>query len=149
MKKKFQSLCEVKISYRTTGVKHIKVNGSHSAEKILRELYPVDIEHREAFVVLLMNRANETLGVYTVSIGGVSGTVADSKLIFQSAIKCNASSIILCHNHPSGNLKPSDTDITLTKKIREGGKLLDIDVLDHLILTKTSYHSFADNGEMN
>ena len=94
----------------------------------------------------LMNRANRALGIAQVSHGGISGTVADPKVIFQHALKANASSVILLHNHPSGNTQPSEADIHLTKKLVEGGKLLDIAVLDHLIVTIDGYYSFADEG---
>ena len=83
-----------------------------------------------------------------VSRGGVSGTVVDPKIIFKIAVEHLASSIILCHNHPSGNLKPSDADISLTKKIKEAGALLEIPILDHLIISDTGYFSFADEGLM-
>jgi DNA repair protein RadC len=80
--------------------------------------------------------------------GGLSGVVVDPKLIFQTALKCNSNSIILCHNHPSGNLKASNADLKLTNKMVEIGKLLDLPVLDHIIFTSESYYSLADNGEM-
>ncbi len=104
------------------------------------------LEFVEQFKVLLLNRANKVLGLYELSTGGVAGTVADPKLIFVAALKACASAIVLCHNHPSGNLTPSAADIQLTKKIKEGGSLLDIAVLDHLILTSEEYYSFADEG---
>lgn len=85
---------------------------------------------------MLLNRMNKVLGIYLISVGGFAGTVCDPKVVFQAALKTNASSIILAHNHPSGNLKPSDADLQLTEKLKKGGKLLDIAVLDHLILTE-------------
>ena len=105
----------------------------------------LELDHEE-FWVLLLNRANRLIEMKNISKGGVSGTVADAKLIFKSALSKLSSSIIICHNHPSGNLKPSKADIQLTKKIVEGGKNLDIAVLDHLILGNNSYFSFADEG---
>ena len=104
------------------------------------------LEFVEQFKVLLLNRANRVLGVYEVSTGGVSGTVADPKLVFAAAIKSSASAIILAHNHPSGQLKPSDADLKLTQKLKEGGKFLEITVLDHIIVTSEGYYSFADEG---
>ena len=87
------------------------------------------------------------LGIMHVSKGGISGTVTDVRILFQAAIKANASGIIVCHNHPSGNLNPSESDTKLTQKIKEAGNLMDIQLLDHLILTTDdSYYSFADNG---
>ena len=93
---------------------------------------------------MLLNRANKILGIFTVSTGGVAGTVADPKVTFATALKGNASSIILAYNHPSGNLKPSEADRQLTNKLSQAGKLLDISVLDHLIITAEEYFSFAD-----
>lgn len=100
----------------------------------------------EEFKILLLNRANRVIGCYEVSLGGISGTVADPKVIFAAALKSCASSIILAHNHPSGNLSPSTADIQLTSKIKQGGQLLDIAVLDHIILSAEEYYSFADEG---
>lgn len=105
----------------------------------------LDLPHEE-FWIILLNRANRLIEVRNVSKGGVSGTVADAKLIFKAALAKLASSIILCHNHPSGKLKPSRADLQLTNKLVEGGKNLDIAVLDHLILGNNSYFSFADEG---
>lgn len=104
------------------------------------------IEFLEQFKIILLNRANRVLGIAEISLGGISGTVADPKIIFATALKACASSIILVHNHPSGNLKPSASDIDLTNKIKEGGRLLDIAVLDHIIITSEGYYSFADEG---
>ena len=101
---------------------------------------------KEEFWVVLLNRANRVLSKQQVSIGGVSGTVADPKIIFKAALDRYASSIILVHNHPSGNMKPSQADISLTNKMKEAGKLLEIPVLDHIIFSDQGYLSFADEG---
>jgi DNA repair protein RadC len=93
------------------------------------------IEFVEEFKILLLNRSNSVLGILDISKGGISGTVTDVRLIFQAVIKANASGIIVCHNHPSGNLNPSDSDTKLTHKIKEAGNLMVIQLLDHLILT--------------
>jgi DNA repair protein RadC len=95
---------------------------------------------------MLLNRQNKVTGIFTVSLGGIAGTVADPKLIFGCALKAAASGIILAHNHPSGCLQASHADIDLTKKLRDGGKLLDIQILDHIIITGEAYFSFADEG---
>jgi DNA repair protein RadC len=100
----------------------------------------------EEFRILLLNRSNHVMKTERISTGGVSGTVADPKIIFNKALEALASSIILCHNHPSGNLNPSEADIQLTKKLKEAGKFLEIPVLDHLICTDSGYYSFADEG---
>ncbi|MFZ1528344.1 MAG: JAB domain-containing protein [Ferruginibacter sp.] len=104
------------------------------------------IEFQEEFKVLLLNRANRVTGVYEASAGGITGTVADPRLILAAAIKSLSVSIVLAHNHPSGNLKPSRADEELTLKIKEAGKYHDIKVLDHIIVTSEGYYSFADEG---
>jgi DNA repair protein RadC len=100
----------------------------------------------EEFKVMLLNRGNLVLGIVQLSRGGIAGTVADPKLIFAAALKGCASSVILSHNHPSGNLTPSKADIQLTHKLKEAGKFLDLPVLDHVILTQDGYYSLADEG---
>jgi DNA repair protein RadC len=102
--------------------------------------------HYEAFWIILLNRANNVLKEVNISEGGLSGTIADPKKIFKMALDNHAASIILCHNHPSGNIKPSEADIKLTKKLKEAGNLLEISILDHLIVGEENYFSFADEG---
>ena len=104
-----------------------------------------DLKHEE-FWVIYLNRKNEVIKKENISKGGVSGTIADSKIIFKNAIELLASSVILCHNHPSGNLKPSNADIELTKKLKEIGILMETPVLDHIIVGEKKYFSFADEG---
>lgn len=121
-----------------------RIGGAADAFEILKaEL--LDIPH-EAFWIILLNRANRVIRKHQISQGGVSGTVADPKIIFKVAVEELASGIILAHNHPSGNLTASQADIDLTKKLKESGKLLDIQVLDHIIIAGKKYFSFADEG---
>jgi len=144
------NLAEIKVSYKSK-VKYSemrKVVSAKDAEEILRNIWSDAMELREEFFMLLLNRANKVLGFYRISEGGTAGTVVDPKLVFSIALKCHASSIILSHNHPSGNTKPSEADIRLTKNLIEGGKLLEISILDHLILTTENFFSFADEGLM-
>jgi len=100
----------------------------------------------EQFWVIMLNRSNKVIHKRSISLGGVSGTVADPKVIFKKALDDLASGIILVHNHPSGNKKPSQADLDLTKKLQNSGKLLEIPVLDHIIFTDNGYFSFADEG---
>ena len=123
-----------------------KVCGSREVEEQLRLIWSPHMDRIEEFLVLCLNRANRILGWAKISQGGLSGTVADPKVIFQVALKSNACSIILAHNHPSGNVQPSEADIQLTRKLRDAGVLLDLPVLDHLIITSEGYYSFADEG---
>ena len=104
-----------------------------------------DLNHEE-FWIIVLNRANKITSSHLVSKGGQAGTIADPKIIFNMAIENHAASLILAHNHPSGNLKPSQADLELTRKLRSGGKFLDIPVLDHLIITDQGFLSFADEG---
>jgi DNA repair protein RadC len=103
---------------------------------------------QEQFWILLLNRANRVIGRQLISSGGVSGTVVDAKLVFKKALEATASSIILCHNHPSGNARPSQADIDITRKLKTAGSTLDITVLDHLIVCDQQYYSFADEGKL-
>jgi DNA repair protein RadC len=104
-----------------------------------------DIPHEE-FWILFLNRSNKVINRIRISQGGVSGTVTDVRIIMKKAIELLASGIIVCHNHPSGNLNPSESDTKITQKIKEAGNIMDIQLLDHLIVTDKSYYSFADNG---
>lgn len=126
-----------------------KVSTSKDASDYLRRYWGRrSMDHVEQFMTLYMNRANKIMGWTRISLGGTSGTVVDPKVIFQVALKANANSLILAHNHPSGNVKPSDADIRLTKKLKDAGVFLDLPVLDHIILTSEKYYSFADEGKL-
>ena len=126
-----------------------KITQSSAAYDLLRSIWNDQIELYESFYVLYMNRANNVLGYRCISQGGISGTVVDPKAVFQAALLANASSLIMAHNHPSGNMQPSEADNKLTKKLIAAGKVLDIDVLDHLILDTNNFYSYADQGQMN
>ena len=104
-----------------------------------------DLSH-EQFWVMLLNPANKVIKVSRISIGGVNGTTADPKRIFKTALENNATAMMLCHNHPSGNVEPSDFDKTITRNIVNGGKILEIKILDHIIIGINNYFSFADSG---
>lgn len=145
----FSQLAEIKVSYRPhfKAMERPQITSSNAVFDILMSHWDMDtIELREDFKVILLNRANRVLGIFNVSSGGVSGTVVDPKLVFSTALKACASSMILSHNHPSGNLRPSEQDRQLTKKIQAGAKLLDLMVLDHVIIATNGYYSFADEG---
>ena len=100
----------------------------------------------EEFWILFLNRSNKVINRMKLSQGGISGTVTDVRMVMKKAIECLASGIIVCHNHPSGNLNPSESDSKITQKIKEAGNLMDIQLLDHLIISDKDYYSFADNG---
>ena len=126
--------------------KRPKVCSSEDAYQLIAPILK-DLPHEE-FWVLLLNRSNRVISREKISMGGVSGTVVDAKVIFKKALDVLASSIILCHNHPSGNLQPSQADLEITKKLKRGGENLEISVLDHLIIAEKGFYSFADEGTL-
>ena len=142
-------IAEIEVSYRTKNKSKLKISDSNDAyEAFISNWNKDSIELQEEFKVLLMNRANEILGLYPLSKGGVAATIVDAKLLFSVALKCNAASVILAHNHPSGNLNPSTRDKEITKKLISASKFLDIAILDHLIISKSGFYSLADKEDM-
>jgi DNA repair protein RadC len=144
------TVSEVSLVYRNQvrACDRRKITSSRDACETFRTIWNDQIELYESFYVLFLNRANHVVGFRCISQGGVTGTVVDPKAIFQAALLTNASSIILSHNHPSGVLTPSEADIRITRKLKEAGGVLEINVLDHLILSDETYYSFADEGAM-
>jgi DNA repair protein RadC len=128
----------------TEVVKREKITTSKDAYDALKGNMS-DLPYEE-FWLIILNRANAIVKKELISRGGVAGTVVDTKIIFKAAVEYYASSIIICHNHPSGNLKPSEADIRITKNIKEAGKIMEIPLIDHLILSENGYYSFADEG---
>jgi DNA repair protein RadC len=125
------------------------IKSSTDAYRIFMENWDLDkIGLVEQFKVLYVNRANIVLGLYLISTGGITGTMADPRIIFSAALKINACAMILGHNHPSGNLKPSGSDIELTMRLKKAGSYFEIKVLDHLIVHPSGYYSLADEGEI-
>jgi DNA repair protein RadC len=122
-----------------------KTTSSNDAAKVLRAIYP-HFSVKEYFFVLYLNNSNHIVGYQRLSEGGITSTVADQRLIFKMGFELLACSIIISHNHPSGSLKPSESDIALTEKIKRTGKILDMQLLDHVIMTEDGFYSFADNG---
>lgn len=145
------SIAEVRLSYKSK-VKpsdRPKVNGSEDAYQLFLDYWDDSITHVESMKVMLLNRTSRVLGIADLSTGGTNGCLVDIKVVFQYAIKANASSIILAHNHPSGNLKPSEADLSITRKVNDAAKFLDIQLLDHLILSpEDKYYSLSDEGDL-
>ena len=145
------SIAEVKLSYKSK-VKpsdRPKVSSSQEAYELFIQYWNESITHIESMKIILLNRASRVLGIADLSTGGTNGCLLDLKIVFQYAIKANASSIILAHNHPSGNLKPSDADLSITRKVNDAARLLDIQLLDHLILSpEDNYYSLSDEGDL-
>lgn len=139
-------VAEIKVSYSNNNVERIKVTNSQILYNLVVKQWDLDlIEFQEEVKIVLLNRANIVLGIYEMSKGGTSGTVVDIKIILGIALKCNASSIVIAHNHPSGTLQPSEPDKSITKKLKEACGILDLNLLDHLIITGQGYYSFSDN----
>lgn len=142
-------VAEVELVYKTKvkASERPKISSVKDCYQLLKELWNENtIEMQEEFKVLLLNRGNKVIGVYEASAGGITGTVADPRLILAAAIKSLAVCIILSHNHPSGNLKPSQADQELTQKIKVASGYHDIKVMDHLIISSEGYYSFAEEG---
>ncbi|MCG7500377.1 JAB domain-containing protein [Tenacibaculum sp. Mcav3-52] len=143
------NIAEVKVSYTTNNTEKLRVTNSKTSYDVLLACWNKNtLELQEEFKVLLLNRNNQVLGIYPLSKGGTTSSIVDVKLLFSVALKCNAHGIILAHNHPSGNLNPSNPDKSITTKIINASKLLDVKILDHIIVSKQSYYSFADNNLM-
>jgi DNA repair protein RadC len=146
------NVAEVKVSYSTKvpARDRRQITSSQDAEEIFRLSWDLEtIESVESMKLLLLNRANRVLGIVNLSTGGTSGCVVDVKVLFQHALLAHASAIIMAHSHPSGNSQPSAQDISITKKVKEGGAILDISLLDHIILTPyDGFYSMADEGDI-
>lgn len=144
-------VAEVQVSYKPDYniSERPKISSSQQTYCLLKQQWDMGrIAFLEEFKVILLNRSNHVLGIVDISMGGVSGTYVDPKVVFAIALKGNASGIILTHNHPSGSIRPSEADIKLTRRLSECGKILDINVFDHLIISEDRYYSFADNSDI-
>lgn len=139
----------VRYSCQTAAADRIPITSSRDAFQVLWPHFEPHHEVQEGFRILLLDRSNRLKGIYTVSLGGMTATMADPRLIFSVALRTLSCAIILAHNHPSGQCRPSQEDLHLTKKLVDGGKLLDIQVSDHIILAgPDSYYSFAENHQL-
>ncbi|MEZ4938760.1 MAG: JAB domain-containing protein [Crocinitomicaceae bacterium] len=125
------------------------MTSSKDVEKIFRRHWPKGkMGLQEHFYMMMLNRNNAILGISQIGIGGTAYVPIDLKIVFATAVKACSNSLIFAHNHPSGNLKPSQSDLEITKKLAAGAKILDMQVLDHLILTPWNYYSMADDGQL-
>jgi DNA repair protein RadC len=137
---------EIKVMSKNNSFKSVKVKTSLDSEEFSRQFYLDDIELYESFFLMLLNNQNQTIGWAKISQGGCVGTVVDPKIICKYVSDTLSCGVVMVHNHPSGNKIPSQPDINITKKIQQALSFLDCKVLDHIILTKDSYFSFADEG---
>lgn len=140
------TLEKISLKKDPTNFERVKITSSNDSAKYIRQFYSDDIEIFESFFILLLNRQNKTIGYAKISQGGVTGTLVDAKIVLKYIVDTLASGVVLCHNHPSGNLSPSTQDLDMTNKIKQAVALVDSVVLDHIILTPDSFYSFADNG---
>ena len=142
-------VAEIQVKYKPRKKLGPKIDDSNEAASILRTFYNQDTIHlQEEFIVLYLNNASNVIGVYKSSKGGINSTIVDIRIILSVGLKLACSSIILSHNHPSGNMRPSNDDIKLTKKIYEAGKLLDIIIIDHIIISSNlNFYSLAENND--
>lgn len=144
-------VAEVELVYKTSvpASERIRVSSSKEAyELFLHNWNRNKLDFLEEAKMLLLSRANRVLGIYNLSSGGLAGTVVDPRLVYMAALKANAHSIILAHNHPSGSTFPSEQDIRLTRNVYQAGKVLGIELLDHIIVSSQGYYSFADEGKL-
>ena len=149
MKTYMSNMPEITLKYKTGNYKKTKISTSLDAFQVLLQLYDDDtVDYKETAYALFLNKANNTIGWMKISEGGTSATIIDQKIIFATALKCNASGIILSHNHPSGQLRASDEDRKMTERIVSIGCKLGIEVLDHVIVCRSGYYSMNDEGEM-
>lgn len=146
MKTRSEKAIEYTLNAKISNFNRMKINSSNDAFTYIRDFYTDDIHIFESVFILLLNRANETIGFAKISQGGISGTVVDIRIIMKYAIESLASGVIMAHNHPSGQLKASPQDITISKKLKEGLTWMDISLLDSIIITDKYYSSLADEG---
>ena len=140
---------EITLKYKTSGVKKTKITNSQDSYNLFKQMYDADtLEYCESSIVIYLNRANNSIGWQKISQGGLTGTVVDVRMVLATALKCGATSLILSHNHPSGNLFPSKTDDKFTKQINNACEIMEIKLLDHLIITTDGYYSYADQGQI-
>jgi len=140
---------EIKIKVTLSEGDRVKINNSTDAYNVFKDLFdPNTIVWSEEMILLALNRSNEVYAWRRVSSGGTTGTVCDPKVIFSILLNCGASAFILAHNHPSNSLTPSVQDLSITKKLKDGGEILDINLLDHLIIGHDNYYSMGDNQQL-
>lgn len=138
---------EIKLVYTRKGNCEKKITASCDAVEVFRQYFDTEeMDYRESFFALYLNQAHQVLGIKKISESGISSTLVDVRMIMQAALLCNASALILAHNHPSGNLEPSVEDLKITQGNKKASEFLNIRLLDHCILTSTHYLSMADEG---
>ncbi|MDN4013438.1 JAB domain-containing protein [Chryseobacterium gambrini] len=147
MNNTISEVSEIQVSYKPNKMVSSKITTSFDAVQIIRKFWNEEtIQMQEEVKVILLNNSSHVLGIYNLSKGGMTSSLVDVRIILSVALKCMATGIIMVHNHPSGNLKPSSADLNIVKKLNESCKLMDITLFDSIIITKEDYMSFADDG---
>ena len=140
---------EITLKYKHSGIVKTKITNSSDSYSLLKGMFDADtLEYCESSVAIYLNRANNTIGWQKISQGGITGTIIDVRVVLATALKCGATNIIISHNHPSGQLKSSEQDDTLTKKLSDACKIMEIRLLDHVIITSEGYYSYSDEGKI-
>jgi len=138
---------EITLKYKKGNVEKITVKTSQESADVMRKFFDADtIDYTESCICLFLNRILKTIGWFKLSQGGIAGTVIDAKVVCVTALKCGASGVIMAHNHPSGDCKPSENDKKITEKVKEALKAIDIELVDHLVIGENTHYSFADDG---
>lgn len=145
--KQNSQVSEIQVSYTPNLLVDMSIKNSRKTFELILNGWELEtLQMQEEVKILLLNRSNKVLGIYSLAKGGLTSCIVDVRIILSIALKTLATGIILVHNHPSGNLKPSKADLDITKKLKNSCDLLDISLLDHLIITNDNYFSFADEG---
>lgn len=141
---------EIQLKYKPQPITESLRSSREIHQLLIKRIFDEEtVGYKESFKVLLLNQANKLIGYTTISEGGLTSTVVDVRVVMQTALVCNATSIIIAHNHPSGNLMPSNQDDSLTRKIKSACELMDIRLLDHIVVTPfNSYYSYSDEGRL-
>ena len=145
-----KTIPEIKLKAKNGSIRKVKFTKSEDCYKYFLEIFDEEsLEVYEQVMVVFLNNSNETVGWYKASQGGITGTVLDVRLVLKAALDCYATSMIICHNHPSGRLVPSQQDDNITQKLKRASDLIDIKLLDHLIITTYGFYSYQDEGKLS
>ena len=145
-----KTIPEIRLKAKNGAIKKIKFTKSEDCYEYFLEIFDEEsLEVYEQVMVVFLNSSNETVGWYKASQGGITGTVIDVRLILKAALDCYATAMIICHNHPSGKLVPSEQDNAITQKLKRASDLIDIKLLDHLIITTSGFYSYQDEGKLS
>ena len=145
-----KTIPEIRLKAKNGAIKKVKFTKSEDCYKYFLEIFDEEsLEVYEQVMVVFLNNSNETVGWYKASQGGIAGTVIDVRLVLKAGLDCYATAMIICHNHPSGKLVPSEQDNAITQKLKRASDLIDIELLDHLIISTSGFYSYQDEGKLS